>query len=272
MTDHLHSTASRGDSAIAPVVTIPHAVQLPVLDLDPSHLARRKIVGFESRDIRSRAFNLFRSQIAKRMSQRGVKVLGITSAAPNAGKSFISTNLAAALSRMPDREVYLFDFDLRRGSLAREIGLKSGRGLGLFLEGKVNDLREIGHRVGDNGFAFFPCFASMDRSAELFASDRFKALATAMRALPDNAIVICDLPPAFANDDTAVICEHLDAYLMVVEQGVTTRKQVIGTREMLQPTPCLGSVLNRYDGGWSDPYGYGGYENKYAKYYDRQET
>ena len=89
-----------------------------------------------------------------------------------------------------------------------------------------------------------------------------------MRALPDNAIVLCDLPPAFANDDTSVICEHLDAFLMVVEQGVTTRKQVISTREMLQPTPCLGSVLNRYNGGWSDPYGYG-YGDEYAKYYDR---
>lgn len=262
---------NRLDGGVGPaptVVEIPAAAELPVLDLDPGYLAKRKIVGFHSRDVRSRAFNLFRSQIVKRMAQRGVKVLGVTSAAPNAGKSFISTNLAAALSRMPDHQVYLFDFDLRRGSLARELGLQSGRGLGLFLEGKITDLREVGHQIGENGFAFFPCFASMDRSAELFAGERFKALAAAMRALPDNAIVLCDLPPAFANDDTSVICEHLDAFLMVVEQGVTTRKQVISTREMLQPTPCLGSVLNRYNGGWSDPYGYG-YGDKYAKYYDR---
>lgn len=253
------------------IVSIPDAADLPTIKPDLDHLAKRKIVGFDSRDIRSRAFNLLRSQIVKRMVQQNVKILGVTSAAPNAGKSFISTNLAAAISRMPDRAVYLFDFDLRRGSLAREIGLQSGRGLGLFLEGKINDLREIGHRVGENGFAFFPCFASMNRSAELFASDLFKQLMVAMRALPDNAIVLCDLPPAFANDDTSVICEHLDAYLMVAEQGVTTRKQIVGTREMLQPTPCLGSVLNRYNGGWSDPYGYG-YGDKYSKYYDRQSV
>jgi protein-tyrosine kinase len=246
-------------------IYIPKAAELPVLTLDPDHLAKRKIIGFDSRDIRSRAFNLLRSQVTKRLSQDGMKVLGITSAAPNAGKSFISINLAAALSRM-DREVYLFDFDLRRGSIARELGLQSGRGLGLFLEGKVPDLRDVGHRVGETGFAFFPCFASMDRSAELFAGDSFKALAAAMRALPDNAIVLCDLPPAFANDDTSVICEHLDAFLMVVEQGITTRKQILATRTMLDPTPCLGTVLNRYDGGWSDPYGYG-YGNPYGKYY-----
>ena len=268
MTDHSNLTdAGRGGPRPANV-TIPQAAELPVLDLNLDHLARRKIIGFHSRDIRARAFNLFRSQVAKRMTQRGVKILGMTSAAPGAGKSFISANLAAALSRMPDRQVYLFDLDLRRGSLARELGLQGGRGLGLFLEGKLNDLREVGRQVGDNGFAFFPCFASMDRSAELFAGNHFKALVAAMRALPDNAIVLCDLPPAFANDDTAVICEHIDAYLMVVEQGVTTKKQIVGVREMLQPTPCLGSVLNRYDGGWSDPYGYG-YGDTYAKYYHK---
>ena len=247
-------------------VTIPRADELPLLALDPDHLAKRKIVGFDARDIRSRAFNLFRSQIVKRASQQSVKLLGITSAEPGAGKSFISINLAAALSRMPDRKVYLFDLDLRRGSLARELGMKSGHGLGLFLEGRITNLRDVGHQVGEDGFAFFPCFASMDRSAELFVGEAFKALIMAMRALPDNAIVLCDLPPAFANDDTAVICGQLDAFLMVVEQGVTTKKQIIGTREMLQPTPCLGSVLNRYNGGWSDPYGYG-YSNKYDKYY-----
>lgn len=251
---------------MAEPLTIPTAAELPELSLDPEYLASRKIVGFDSRDIRSRAFNLLRSQVAKRLARDGMKVLGITSAAPNAGKSFISTNLAAALSRMADREVYLFDFDLRRGSLARELGLQSGRGLGLFLEGKVTDLRDIGHRIGENGFAFFPCFASMDRSAELFSGNAFKALAAAMHALPDNAIALCDLPPAFANDDTSVICEKLDAYLMVVEQGSTTRKQILGTREMLHPTPCIGTVLNRYDGGWSDPYGYG-YGSQYGKYY-----
>ena len=267
MTDNRSATAdvASAGSAIPPTY-VPRAGELPVLEVDLDWLAERKIVGFQSRDIRSRAFNLLRSQIIKRMGQNGWQVLGITSAAPEAGKSFVSTNLAAALSRMPDREVYLFDFDLRRGSLARELGLMEGRGLGLFLEGKVPDLKHVGYRVGEEGFAFFPCFASLDRSAELFAGDAFASLMAGIRALPPSAIVICDLPPAFANDDTAVICQHLDSFLMVVEQGVTTKKEIVGTREMLQPTPCLGSVLNRYDGGWSDPYGYG-YSDKYAKYY-----
>lgn len=247
-------------------VTIPRPADLRQFQLSQRRLEERHIVGFHSRDIRSRAFNLMRSQVVKRLATHDWHLLGVTSPAPGAGKSFLSLNLAAALSRLTDRTVYLFDFDLRRGSLARELGIENGPGLGEFLQGETDELASIGYRLGDPGFALFPCFESLERSAELFVGPRFEALTAAMRALPDDAIVLCDLPPVFASDDTIVISQRLDAFLMVVEQGVTTRKQVAGAIDLLQPMPCAGSVLNRYDGGWSDPYGYA-YGEKYAKYY-----
>ena len=43
----------------------------------------------------------------------------------------------------------------------------------------------------------------------------------------------------------------------VVDHGTTTRKQLTQTIELLDPAPCLGTVLNRYQGGFADPYGYG---------------
>lgn len=253
---------------IQSVPAIPHPDALPTFQLSAQRLEERHIVGFHSRDIRSRAFNLLRSQITKRLAANDWRLLGITSPAPGAGKSFLSLNLAAALSRLTDRTVYLFDFDLRRGSLARELGLdeEEGTGLGDYLAGRTDDLTGIGRRLGEDGFALFPCFASLDRSAEMFVGSRFEALVAGMRALSADAIVLCDLPPVFASDDTMLITQRLDAFLMLVEQGVTTRKQVAGAVELLQPIPCAGSILNRYDGGWSDPYGYA-YGDQYAKYY-----
>jgi hypothetical protein len=38
-------------------------------------------------------------------------------------------------------------------------------------------------------------------SAELLAGARLKELFAEIRALPSNVVCICDLPPAFANDD-----------------------------------------------------------------------
>lgn len=255
-----------GDAARPVFLRIPHADELPVLEPDAARLREQRIVGFASRDIRARAFNLLRSQVLKELAALGQNVLGVTSAAPAAGKSFLSLNLAAALSQMGERPVYLFDFDLRRGSIARALGIDEGVGLGAYLSGEVADLAGIGRRVRATGFSVFPAFADPDTGADLFGGARFAALIDAMRRLPREAIILCDLPPAFASDDAALITQRLDAFLLVVEQGVTTEKQVLGAIDLLKPAPCLGSVLNRYDGGWSDPYGYGS-GDKYAGYY-----
>jgi hypothetical protein len=53
--------------------------------------------------------------------------------------------------------------------------------------------------------------------------------------------------------------------LLVVEQGVTTKKQLQGAMQLIHPTPLLGTVFNRFTGGNGDPYGYGG---KYDGYYN----
>ncbi len=242
---------------------IPRAIDLPRLIVDTRHLEDHHVVGFDGRDVRSRPFNLLRSQLVKRLDEREWKMIGVTSATPAAGKSFLALNLAAALSRLPGRPIYLFDFDLRRGSVADALGVAHSEGLDDYLVGKVDALDGIGFQVEDQDLALFPCAPGQLNSAEMLAGPRFDALIAGMRALPDNAIVICDLPPAFANDDTIMVTQQLDAYLMVVEQGVTTKKQVQNTMAILSPTPCIGTALNRYSGGMADSYGYG-YEYGYG--------
>ena len=49
--------------------------------------------------------------------------------------------------------------------------------------------------------------------------------------------------------------------------GKTTRRQIEDVTAMLDPVPCVGSILNRYQGGFGDAYGYGYYGDDYTKYY-----
>ncbi|SIN60480.1 Chromosome partitioning ATPase, Mrp family, contains Fe-S cluster [Parasphingorhabdus marina DSM 22363] len=254
-------------SDFSPPLVIPTPAELEALLPDEETLEENHVVGFRGNDIRSRPFNLLRSQVVKELDAQEWKILGMTSATPAAGKSFLSLNLAAALSRLADQTVYLFDFDLRRGSLAEALGIHGKLGLGEFLEGKTDDLKAVGHRINDSNLAFFPCYRVKTNSAEMLAGKRFEQLMEAIARLPDDAIVICDLPPAFANDDTLMIAQFLDAYMLVIEQGITTKKQMNNTVSLLKPTPCLGTVLNRYVGGLVDPYGYGYGSGAYSKYY-----
>lgn len=262
------TNALAGHSDIADALPIPPADALVPFEADPAHLQQHRVVGFNRRDIQARPFSLLRSQVIKKMAANGWKVVGITSATPAVGKSFLSANLAAAMSRLPDRQVYLFDCDIRRGSLAELFGIQGEDGMAEFLEDPKIELAKIGRKLGNDGLSVYPAYPTSGLSAELFGTERFRSLVAGLRALPDSAIILCDLPPAFANDDAMIIAQQLDAYIMVVEQGQTTQAQLRDTMRLLSPAPCLGTVLNRYQGGFGDPYGYGyGYNDSYDKYY-----
>ena len=143
-------------------------------------------------------------------------------------------------------------------------GIEGNVGLTEYLLGKDVDLSSIGRRIGSTNLAIFPSFPAQVNSAELMVGERFEALISAARVLPRDALVISDLPPMFANDDAILVSEKLDGILIALEQGVTTKKQLQSALQFIEPTPVIGTVFDRCDGGLGDPYGYGG---KYDGYY-----
>jgi protein-tyrosine kinase len=231
-----------------------------IADIEPS------IVGFRSRDVRSRAFNLLRTQLV-RLASEGARIIGITSATPRVGKTFVACNVAASLARLPGLSTSLLDLDLRRGSVAERFNIPGDVGLSDYLEGRERELGAIDWGVEDQNLSIFPTFNRDLQSAELLSQPRFGEMIAGFRALPDS-IHICDLPPVFANDDTMIIVEHVDAYILVVEDGVTTAKQVRDALRLAGREKFKGTILNRYIRGInSDAYGYGYGQDDYAKYY-----
>jgi len=230
-------------------------------------LEQQNVYGFRHADTRARPFKLLRSQVRKLGETHGYKLIGITSASPGVGKSFVAANLAAALSRIADIDVYLADFDLHRPALATRFGLDTGPGLIEYLAGEA-EIGQIAKRVDGERLALLPSFRSRHPTGELLASAMGDRLFTGLHSLPSNAIVLVDMPPIFADDDAVIIAGKLDAFLLVVEDGKTTAKQVRDTIRLLEPTPLLGTVLNRYRNQlFSDDYGYGvGYG--YGAYYN----
>lgn len=235
----------------------------PVIALERSQMALH--VGFDGRDIRSRPFKLLRTQLAKLLAGRGARLIGITSTAPAAGKSFLSLNLAASLAQVAEHPVYLVDLDLRRASLAEQLGLTVNTGVDAFLRAEAQELVDIGHRVEGLPLVVFPTKQVDTRSEEHLAGPQFSRLVQLLRQQSDGGIVLFDLPPVFASDDAMICIEALDGYVMIVDSGRTSRRQLTEAIEMLRPSPLLGSVLNRYKGGLLDTYGY--YSHAYDRYY-----
>jgi protein-tyrosine kinase len=234
--------------------------------LDPDRMRDERIIGFDPTDRDGRPFTLLRSRLLDLWRGQGHKLIGITSASPAAGKSFIACNVAASLATLPDTRVALFDLDLRRSTVAKNFGLGEAPGLESYLNGSKSDIAALGCRIEGLALTIFPCAQVRGHSASLVTGDVFDALVAAMRSLPDDVVVLCDLPPTFANDDAKLICERLDGYILVAEDGVTARKAVKAAVHFMEPSKLLGTVLNRASVGLEDQYGYG--SKAYRHYYE----
>jgi Mrp family chromosome partitioning ATPase len=237
-----------------------------VAEATPEQLDEQNIVGFRNSDTRARPFKLLRSQVLKRCEDDGIKLIGITSAAPNVGKTFVASNLAAAMSRIADLDVYLIDLDLHRPAIATRFSIKDGYGVHDFLTGAAANMRDVTRRINDERLIVVPGFRREVATGELLTSTRADEMFAALRALPANAVVIIDMPPIFADDDAVIIGQRVDGFVLVIEDGRTTRKQLRETIRLLSPTPLIGSVLNRFQNqfftdeyGYGFSYGYGGY-------------
>jgi protein-tyrosine kinase len=250
-------------------LSFPSADELPDFVPTVDTIEAEGLVGFGRKPLAARPFNLLRAQVLKRAAKSGCRLIGVTSAAPDAGKSFVTTNVAAALARIPGQQVVLIDLDLRRPSVADRFGLDLEHGIDAWLNGKTDDFRMCGVHVSDTGLSLYPANRVGDGSGELLASARFDMLVAALRALPETTLVLCDLPPAFVSDDAMTAVGKLDGYIHVLDEGVTPRRQAEELKSMLDPAPCLGAVLNRYSGRWNDSYGYAAAQ-KYARYYDQE--
>lgn len=240
--------------------------RLPRVALNKRHLAERRIVGLDSRDARSRAFNLLRTRLTGQLEGPGPHLVGITSATPGAGKSFISANLAISLAKVSEGDVVLVDLDLRRGTVATELGLdiRNG-GLGNVLRGEKS-LQDVGIRIESLPFTVIPAQIVTSQSAELLSGNEYSGLIDALRRLEPSTVVLFDLPPVFANDDAMLSVGRLDGYILVVDSTETSKGHVDEAMSMLSPGKCFGTVLNRYNGRMFEKYGYG--SSIYAKYYD----
>lgn len=253
---------------IAPV--LPARSQAVEFPWNGAEARRRLVHGFDSRNASSRSFNLIRSKLVGLQRERGWRLLGIVSATPNVGKSFVSANLAAAMSRDPRFQTYLMDLDLRRGTVRDIFGIESDTSLVEYLEGSGSAEVLTGFAPQGQELVIIPSAAAEVHSGELLASERATALFRAMRNSGERNFFVCDLPPVFANDDASIIMESLDGYIVVAQDGKTTQREVEAAVHMLGHERLAGVVLNKYRGGLvSEGYGI---EDRYAQYYASPEA
>ena len=175
------------------------------------------------------------------------KVVGITSAIPDEGKSTIAAALALSIAQVGGR-VILVDCDFRNPSLSRAIMPSANAGILEVLSGKVV-LDEALSKEAYLRMAFLPVYSKgrIADSSELLSSNALKRLFERLRNSYDYVIV--DLPPLAPLADVRATTHLMDSYLLVVEWGGTSTAIV---QHALSRAPrvyerVVGTVLNKVD-------------------------
>ncbi|WP_179042946.1 CpsD/CapB family tyrosine-protein kinase [Sphingobium lactosutens] len=242
MTRSANSMAS--DMAVHPT----EAMQEPLpVNLDPDHLAANNLHALDHFDPRARSFALLRSQIMNGFFASGERVLVVTSTQPGNGKSFVAANLALALSRV--HPVVLVDLDLARPTLGSRLGLKPiVVGVDDYLAGTAA-LPLSRHRVEQLRLAVLPVRQRRLDAAGLLSGERFQTLFHDLAQGEGDPIIVVDTPPTLATDEILSIAARADGVLMVVEEGRTQTIELSEAMNLLQPTPIIGTILNKSIGG-----------------------
>jgi succinoglycan biosynthesis transport protein ExoP len=199
------------------------------------------------------------------------KIIGITSAIPNEGKSTISANLALLMAQAGAR-VLLIDGDLRNPSLSRAFAPAAKGGILEVVSGK-SSLKDVIWTDPLTNLAFLPAAMPfrLANSSEIFSNDLTENLFKELRHSYD--YIILDLSPLVPVIDVRSTTNLVDAYVLVVEWGRTKIKLVEHALREAENVyeNLLGVVLNkanmdivhRYDGYLEDYY-----RNKhFARYY-----
>jgi len=198
------------------------------------------------------------------------KVIMITSALPQEGKTTTSINSAVVLAQKGVR-VLLIDADLRRPSIHKTLGMGPHSGLSNVLTGSATLEQAITRTPVLPNLFVLPAGTPPPNPAELLASTNMRDVLTQLREQFDHIVI--DTPPSLSVTDAVVLSPRADAVVLVIRSGHTTKQALRRSRDVLIQVNAkvVGVLLNAVDLSSPDYYYYYEYQGKYARYY-REET
>lgn len=201
-------------------------------------------------------------------TQGQAKVIALTSALPNEGKTVMSCCLASVLAAGGMRTM-LIDCDLRRQGISRLLNMQAGqKGLIDVLKGAAPiDLEQF---VGENVFCVLPLSPSAEEPEHLLRGQEFVDLLEQLRGHFDR--IILDLPPVLPIAATRILASRADVVVVATKWRATSKFAIRAALRRLPPDKVnvLGTVLNGVDmkrRSFLDPHDPYFYYSQYKEYY-----
>jgi protein-tyrosine kinase len=256
--DRIHSAIAKARASREAVDPIRQAVQvtpaqqlkgtanwadLPEFQISVQTFDTNHIVAHRS-DPAATAFDMMRSALLHNLHTHGWTRVAVTSPDAGCGKTTVTLNLAFSLARMMDMRVMVVELDFRRPGMFRALGLdRSLRFSEVLTETQPPEAQLI--RCGTN-LVFGLSSTPVQSPAELLSSVRAADVVDRIEAAYRPDVILFDMPPMSAGDDTLAFLDQVDCALMVAaaEQTSTSMIDQCG-KDLAKRTQVLGVVLNK---------------------------
>ena len=207
-------------------------------------LEKNLVVSRSSNDPRSQLFRTLRTTIIKQMRANGWRSIGIISPSPGEGKSLVASNLAAAIAMEVNYTALLVDMDLRHPGVKDYFAIEPTIGLSHYLKGDA-EIADLLVNPGVERLLLLPGVGSVDNSSELISSPRMVALFNEVTQRYKSRIVIYDMPAILPRDDVLTALNHVDCFLMVLEEGRDSEADIRKAIQSMQNANIVGTVVNK---------------------------
>nr|MBC8362754.1 polysaccharide biosynthesis tyrosine autokinase [Candidatus Desulfatibia profunda] len=211
------------------------------------------------------SYRTIRTGLMLSLPEKELKVMLLTSAIPDEGKTTTAVNLAVAMAQMGER-VLVVDADLRRHNLHDLFAIKNEPGLSDVIV-KSADLSGAKQSLDKySNLDIITAGTKTPSPSELLGSGQMKAFVAQMRAQYDRIII--DSPPLLVFSDPLALASLVDGIVMVVWGGKSTSDVVRKAILLLSGinAKILGVVLNKID-TTKRTYYYYPYHYPYYSYY-----
>lgn len=188
------------------------------------------------------------------------RVIGVTSTRSGEGKSLVAANLSEMIA-LSGRRVLLIDCELRNGGLTGQCAPQAKAGLLEVIAGRAF-AKDLTWRDPDTGLDFLPAVKPPAKPDSVSGNELSPAvlvqgaqltkvgLRTLLQSVEgDYDYLILDLPPITPVPHVKAMSELIDAFILIIEFGRTSRRAVIDALKTTPPVfgKLLGVVLNKAD-------------------------
>jgi succinoglycan biosynthesis transport protein ExoP len=216
----------------------------------------------------SESYRGIRTNIRFSSAESVPKVILITSAGPQEGKSITAANLAVTMAQA-ESKVIILDCDMRKPKMHKIFGITKEHGISNLLVGTSDVGGAIIHTRVPN-LDIIPSGPIPPNPSELLGSTRMARLLNALRK--EYAHILIDSPPSIAVTDAVLLSKSADGVILVISAGHTAREIVKNSVAQFGAVSAsiLGAVLNGVDMS-RDGYHYQYYYYYYSEDGDRRK-